>query len=376
MHTAARVQPPECHSKLHHTFCNVRLCIWHRRGRRRCRKTHGATPPHAMSLSRQLVQRLLPANRQQTRLPRDVVVAMVLGRRTPATAAAGGGRNSRRRRRRAQPAPGRCVQAAHSCNSRLCRTVVGPGQCWRQGQHFPCTCSRHHQTLPTRACLCTTSYIVGGLRHLKELRCDLQVQAPASSWPGQPSQQQALPIMRAFTFLRLSPEMTSPAYQVRPAPPQPPHCPKSKRAGSSTLMRHAADRQALTSAVAYCRGPGCDSWPRCRWFDVQCMSECRSSIQQHENHARCSLHGYSCSPLCCGMCRTTPGGRRRCRSRTWGCGRWRPRSRRRAGPRPQPGRRPQRRRNARLPAKTPCELPGGGYLAAIAATAAAISSKA
>lgn len=42
----------------------------------------------------------------------------------------------------------------------------------------------------------------------------MQVQAPSSAWPGQPSQLQALPIMRAFTFLRLSPEMTSPAYQV------------------------------------------------------------------------------------------------------------------------------------------------------------------
>lgn len=64
-----------------------------------------------------------------------------------------------------------------------------------------------------------------------------QVQAPSSAWPGQPSQLQALPIMRAFTFLRLSPEMTSPAYQgtwlrfmakmqnnaKRPAPMPEPH---------------------------------------------------------------------------------------------------------------------------------------------------------
>ncbi len=35
----------------------------------------------------------------------------------------------------------------------------------------------------------------------------------ASPWPGQPGVMRALPIMRAFTFLRLSPEMTSPAYQ-------------------------------------------------------------------------------------------------------------------------------------------------------------------
>lgn len=37
---------------------------------------------------------------------------------------------------------------------------------------------------------------------------------PASEWPAVPAKLRALPIMRAFTFLRLSPEMTSPAYQV------------------------------------------------------------------------------------------------------------------------------------------------------------------
>lgn len=41
---------------------------------------------------------------------------------------------------------------------------------------------------------------------------------PASEWPAVPAKLRALPIMRAFTFLRLSPEMTSPAYQVTMCP--------------------------------------------------------------------------------------------------------------------------------------------------------------
>lgn len=42
--------------------------------------------------------------------------------------------------------------------------------------------------------------------------------------------------MRAFTFLRLSPEMTSPAYQVRPAPPQSLHCLNAKWARELSAM--------------------------------------------------------------------------------------------------------------------------------------------